>query len=698
MVVTGSRDDDGSRVAEDLADLKRKHGRLRVAHGGARGADAAAGEFARGTRRVKERVYPADWSEGRSAGPRRNRRMIDAERPDVVLAYPSESGRGTQDAMRYARKRGHEVIVREPVGKADVPLPEMTAEERRAFVDEKKSEARTRRIQAVLSGTGASMAATGAALVAAGKTRKMPRTTEAGMVLGSAAGGFGAASGMNFARNEMRGAKKADKDRERAMEQPVKVKKGLPSYLRQQAKLPEFHRSRIGMLNRRRIEAHQTGRWASELDSSAKRRFAVDEFGYPDWRRTSPQVKQDFVVAGKVMREGKTLKRGQRQVTAAYARTGTFKGDPAVPPQKKTDPVNPALRRRLAARQSWKDVSKAKSDPEPGRRARVRAVHPSGDEWRKHVSSGAARAYDGPLEPSAKEAKALAKKGRLVAAHKREKGRYRIRVRGYDRKYRPEEYEEVGKAVKQTAQKIGPYSKKVTEIRLKKPSKAERRTEVIRAVGSSIGGTKVAAGAAGGVAASEWWDKTKKGAKAAKERSKQAIHEVSGERAESKVGKSLTIDDILANRIAKADEVSLSELQEIHKGFLQQLKNTFAGTQTGQLGQRYVQAFRQGGANGAGMEGSLNATQKVAQETGGAKGIGQALWNDAGTIAANPNAHKGAAAVAGLGAAGYGAYRAGKWGVGTIKAKAKKAALYGGGALVGTSVAGGYLGSKMGGN
>lgn len=110
VVVAGSRSDDGSRVRADLDELKRRHGRLQVAEGGARGADAAAAEWAEQARRVRHKQYKADWAgQHRAAGPIRNRKMIDSERPDVVLAYPSGSGRGTQDLVAYARRKGYAV-------------------------------------------------------------------------------------------------------------------------------------------------------------------------------------------------------------------------------------------------------------------------------------------------------------------------------------------------------------------------------------------------------------------------------------------------------------------------------------------------------------------------------------------------------------------------------------------------------------
>jgi hypothetical protein len=74
-----------------------------VVHGDYRGADTLAKEWAR-SRGIPEVGYPADWRMGPSAGPARNQRMLDAERPDGVVALPG--GGGTADMVRRARAAG----------------------------------------------------------------------------------------------------------------------------------------------------------------------------------------------------------------------------------------------------------------------------------------------------------------------------------------------------------------------------------------------------------------------------------------------------------------------------------------------------------------------------------------------------------------------------------------------------------------
>ena len=81
---------------------------FRVIHGGAKGADSAAGEWAK-SEGAKVTVYPADWkAHGKAAGPIRNRQMLDDGKPDVVVALPG--GRGTADMIQQAEDRGIPVV------------------------------------------------------------------------------------------------------------------------------------------------------------------------------------------------------------------------------------------------------------------------------------------------------------------------------------------------------------------------------------------------------------------------------------------------------------------------------------------------------------------------------------------------------------------------------------------------------------
>ncbi len=80
-----------------------------IIQGGARGADHAADLWAydRGAARLE---FRADWvAHGKGAGPRRNQTMLEAGKPDIVVAFPG--GKGTADMVRRAKLAG--VAVRE---------------------------------------------------------------------------------------------------------------------------------------------------------------------------------------------------------------------------------------------------------------------------------------------------------------------------------------------------------------------------------------------------------------------------------------------------------------------------------------------------------------------------------------------------------------------------------------------------------
>lgn len=79
----------------------------------ARGADCLGGAAA-ARLGIPVRRFPADWDRlGRAAGPRRNRRMLDEARPDLVLAFTErlQTSVGTKDLVTEARRRGVPVRV-----------------------------------------------------------------------------------------------------------------------------------------------------------------------------------------------------------------------------------------------------------------------------------------------------------------------------------------------------------------------------------------------------------------------------------------------------------------------------------------------------------------------------------------------------------------------------------------------------------
>lgn len=93
---------------ETLDTFHVDNGVTAIIHGAQKGADSLAGYWAQ--RKFIEAIpYPAKWKQlGKSAGPTRNRQMIDEGRPDVVIAFCG--GRGTADMVSRARASGIRVI------------------------------------------------------------------------------------------------------------------------------------------------------------------------------------------------------------------------------------------------------------------------------------------------------------------------------------------------------------------------------------------------------------------------------------------------------------------------------------------------------------------------------------------------------------------------------------------------------------
>jgi hypothetical protein len=80
----------------------------KVIHGGCRGADEGAGDWAK-SEDIPVVVCPADWKKhGKAAGPIRNRQMLTVHKPDFVIALPG--GKGTADMVRFAEGEGVRVI------------------------------------------------------------------------------------------------------------------------------------------------------------------------------------------------------------------------------------------------------------------------------------------------------------------------------------------------------------------------------------------------------------------------------------------------------------------------------------------------------------------------------------------------------------------------------------------------------------
>lgn len=101
IVVTGGRDYHDHEVIWKALDELRPSA---IAHGGARGLDELAGEWAE-LRGVPVTTYQASWNlSGAMAGLIRNIHMLDAFKPDLVAAFPGKAG--TEHCVLHAVLRG----------------------------------------------------------------------------------------------------------------------------------------------------------------------------------------------------------------------------------------------------------------------------------------------------------------------------------------------------------------------------------------------------------------------------------------------------------------------------------------------------------------------------------------------------------------------------------------------------------------
>lgn len=101
VIVCGGRNyNDVREVDAALDPLLARHGKdgLTIVTGGASGADSLAYMWAC-EHGVRFERFPADWRQGKKAGPIRNQQMLDAG-ADLVVAFPG--GSGTADMVRRA--------------------------------------------------------------------------------------------------------------------------------------------------------------------------------------------------------------------------------------------------------------------------------------------------------------------------------------------------------------------------------------------------------------------------------------------------------------------------------------------------------------------------------------------------------------------------------------------------------------------
>lgn len=95
-------------VLRAIKESRAPNDKLTIISGCANGADKLAEQWAEADGWGLQQ-FPADWEKfGRSAGPIRNKRMLEEGRPDMVIAFPG--GKGTANMVSQARKAGVKVL------------------------------------------------------------------------------------------------------------------------------------------------------------------------------------------------------------------------------------------------------------------------------------------------------------------------------------------------------------------------------------------------------------------------------------------------------------------------------------------------------------------------------------------------------------------------------------------------------------
>ena len=109
LVVSGSRKatqaQHGAFVYDILDTFHAQTPVTHLHHGAAKGVDLLAAAWAV-SRSIPVTPHPANWNRyGKSAGPIRNRDMLDAASPDYWIAFPIMDSKGTIDFINEASRR-----------------------------------------------------------------------------------------------------------------------------------------------------------------------------------------------------------------------------------------------------------------------------------------------------------------------------------------------------------------------------------------------------------------------------------------------------------------------------------------------------------------------------------------------------------------------------------------------------------------
>ncbi len=107
VLVTGGRGYNNYKIVSDNLERLEKDHTLFVVQGGARGADTLALMWCE-SHGVFGATVHAKWDiYGKAAGTIRNQHMLDAYKPDLILAFPG--GKGTEDMISRAERAGVKV-------------------------------------------------------------------------------------------------------------------------------------------------------------------------------------------------------------------------------------------------------------------------------------------------------------------------------------------------------------------------------------------------------------------------------------------------------------------------------------------------------------------------------------------------------------------------------------------------------------
>lgn len=110
LVCGGRTFNDAMTLGSWLGGIHKNNGPITLLiEGGAPGADFMARKFAEWIG-IPVQTFRAEWDRyGKSAGPLRNKRMLDEGNPDLVVAF--DGGRGTANMIDQAKAAGFKVLL-----------------------------------------------------------------------------------------------------------------------------------------------------------------------------------------------------------------------------------------------------------------------------------------------------------------------------------------------------------------------------------------------------------------------------------------------------------------------------------------------------------------------------------------------------------------------------------------------------------